>query len=366
MPAIEQGQRFPTLIEFKKALREWAIERNFTPSILDSDSHRVRAGCRSSPDCPFRIRANFNEKWGYAKVTTCDDVHNCVSTSQELVSQTIRRPEASKLKFLVEAVPKLLTIDKETTTATIIDAVEKKYGQKIALRQAQKVKQLLVPKTTKPCRYCGLTGHSRHRCPQRQPTSAGSNVTVQDEYFDDIPDRMQSESSDPDLPRQQEQHCRMCFQPGHNRRNCPQESGTALSLDEVPVSAQRTASNRQHLHQFPMNGMAPAAENAMPVDPTISNGAQVPVSSTRQRAQFQQQRQSQNAPLTLAPSTHNARMPMTQGIQTSARTAKDTQMEAARLMQQAARLGQEAARINTEAARLNFEAARLLASSANS
>ena len=364
MPAIEQGQHFPTLIEFKKALREWAIERNFTPSILDSDSHRVRAGCRSSPDCPFRIRANFNEKWGYARVTTCDDVHNCVSTSQELVSQTIRRPEASKLKFLVEAVPKLLTIDKDTTTATIIDAVERKYGQRIALRQAQKVKQLLVPKTRKPCRHCGLTGHSRHRCPQRQPASTDTNVAVPDEYFDDIPDRMPSDSSDQDLPRQQEQHCRACFRPGHNRRNCPQANGAAASLNEVPVSAQVTASSQQQLHQFPMNGIAQAAEEAMPVDPTITNAPQVPVPNAQQRPQFQQP--PQNAPQTVPSNMHNGRMPATQAVQTPARTPKETQMEAARLMQQAARLGQEAARINTEAARLNFEAARLIASVANS
>ena len=46
MPAIVQGQDFASLQDFKTALHEWAIEKGFTPAILDSDYHRVRAGCR--------------------------------------------------------------------------------------------------------------------------------------------------------------------------------------------------------------------------------------------------------------------------------------------------------------------------------
>lgn len=46
MAPIVQGQHFPSLHEFKIALRQWAIETNFTPAIIDSDLHRVRAGCR--------------------------------------------------------------------------------------------------------------------------------------------------------------------------------------------------------------------------------------------------------------------------------------------------------------------------------
>jgi hypothetical protein len=53
MPDIVQGQEFPTLKDFKKALTDWAIEKNFTPAILDSDNLRVRAGCRYGPFLPF-------------------------------------------------------------------------------------------------------------------------------------------------------------------------------------------------------------------------------------------------------------------------------------------------------------------------
>jgi hypothetical protein len=43
---IALGQRFDSLQEFKAALRNWAVEACFTPAILDSDSRRVRVGCR--------------------------------------------------------------------------------------------------------------------------------------------------------------------------------------------------------------------------------------------------------------------------------------------------------------------------------
>jgi hypothetical protein len=46
MAPLFQGQQFASLQQFKDALRAWAVQANFTPAILDSDSHRVRAGCR--------------------------------------------------------------------------------------------------------------------------------------------------------------------------------------------------------------------------------------------------------------------------------------------------------------------------------
>ena len=56
------------------------------------------------------------------------------------------RAETSKLKFLLEAVPHLLTVDQSTPPKAIIDAVRQKYGTEIALRQAQKVKANLCPR----------------------------------------------------------------------------------------------------------------------------------------------------------------------------------------------------------------------------
>ena len=174
---IEPGHIFPSLADFKEALRQWAIERNFTPHILDSDSHRVRAGCRSSPDCPFRIRANYNAKRGDARVTIVDDVHTCGLTGQGPAHQNIKRAETGKMKFLMEAVPRLMTVTAETTIPNIIEVVERHYGQQIPKRQAQKVKGALVQRVKGPCRHCHRVGHTRRYCPQLRSTMPEHNPT---------------------------------------------------------------------------------------------------------------------------------------------------------------------------------------------
>ena len=43
MPPIVYGDSFASINEFKARFREWAVEENFTPHILDSD---IRVGCR--------------------------------------------------------------------------------------------------------------------------------------------------------------------------------------------------------------------------------------------------------------------------------------------------------------------------------
>ena len=227
MAAIAEGQVFPSLLAFKKALHEWAIDRNFTPHILDSDCHRVRAGCRSSPDCPFRVRCNFSEKRGNARVTTCEDIHNCVSTSEQKISQTIKRPEAGKLKFLIEAVPKLLKVPEELTVELITQAVERRYGQKLPLRQAQRVKRALGAKPKGPCRQCRQMGHSRKGCPQACPpgTSDPSGLSFNDLDEDDSGMHV---DFDDDGQGEANHQCAHCLQPSQNC-TCDPHTATATA-----------------------------------------------------------------------------------------------------------------------------------------
>lgn len=353
MPTIDEGQIFTSLLEFKKALRDWAIEKNFTPHILDSDSHRVRAGCRSSPDCPFRIRANYSEKRGNARVTTCDDVHNCVSTSEQLVSQTIKRPEAGKLKFLVEAVPKIIDMEEPITTTIIIEAVKRKYGQNLPLRQAQKVKRALGCKPHGPCRECRRMGHSKKTCPQLYPGGVNPNPTPRGEPLNldanlhdggmqvDSNNGVQADSNSENRLRT-EHRCTRCFQPGHTRNHCPLEALSATSVDGGGVPHEGRG--------LPTNHLVGQAPDEVSIDPNLRSSTQ-----RAGRGTVQSQASSNVAQATDTHSNSNQTSMLHHEQPT--RTNQDTRLEAARLMQQAARLMQEAARLNAEAAKLTLSAA---------
>ncbi|KAL8836032.1 MAG: hypothetical protein Q9170_003077 [Blastenia crenularia] len=337
MPPVVVDDIFPSLLAFKTALRQWAIERNFTPHILDSDSHRVRAGCRSSPNCPFRIRCNWNEKRRIAKVTTCEDVHNCISTTTETAAhQDIKRAETGRLKFLVEAVPQLLDVTTTTTTNSIIEAVEARYGQRIPLRQAQKVKRELAGRVHGPCRYCRTPGHSRRNCPiRKERESAGIMIAptteeLEPQQFQYPHDQIIANGTHGYQGPPNEQQCMLCLEPGHHRSNCPRREVTPNGhMEDHPVyqdapHPQPPAYSIPHdpinHHEVPYgHSNLPTPTHSAPPDDSLTPQPQVD------------------------PSLDQINPP---------ETPKEVQARAARLMQQAARLMNEAARLNAEAARL--------------
>jgi hypothetical protein len=201
MPPLHLRQEFPTLKAFKDALHTWAIEAHFEPRILKSDTGRVRVGCKRDPNCPFVIRCNWERKGGrepLARVTVMRDKHTCVngvdwaggsgnagaggapmgtveirqddegnimggarvlgpvegrqrdsmsrggdSTGGEQmipVLPKVQRNSASRLPFLLEKLPHLMNITKQTTPMEIRDCLLRTYGAEVHLQQCRRAK----------------------------------------------------------------------------------------------------------------------------------------------------------------------------------------------------------------------------------
>lgn len=345
MPEIVEGQRFPTLGDFKEALRQWAIEDNFTPHILDSDKQRVRAGCRSGPGCPFRIRVNYNIKLHAAKVTTVTNEHTCAGNNGQRLQQNCKRSEIAKLSFLVKAIPELLgPINKETRPIEIIEAIERRYGQRLLHRQAQKAKQYIV---RKPCRHCHQFGHISRNCPQR-PADAE-------------PDPMDDEDSSSEERPRKRSRCLLCFQTGHNRKNCPQKANLEARNQEAAM-IQNQLTTAAYAPNLPPGqrfegtfGLEPVIEDGStmtnqdeqePPGPTgpFPPNRSIDAPPGRPNTRDGGQRRSTAQPHVVAP-----QLP---ALPPQPASAQNPRAQAAQLMQQAASLMQEAARLNFEAARL--------------
>lgn len=259
------------------------------------------------------------------------------------------------MKFLVQAVPNLMEITSKTSTKDIIDTVAGAYGSDIMLRQAQKVKAYLLRRQKKQkrnkCGRCGQEGHNKRNCLQRQPQQRTGSVpsleTIDAMQSDADGEDLPTSASDEQTPRTQEQHCRICHQAGHNRRNCRQKDAQS---NEVTASASASA---------PAPAPAPAPQSSS--NKLTRNGnvqrrvpGPVPVTTLTEDAQYtytaaadMPDDQIFHSPtIAVMPSDTSSRPPPV--LHTNVFAAQ----EAARLMQEAARLTQEAARLNHQAANL--------------
>lgn len=54
-PVMNLGTMYPTMNDFRMAIRQFAINEEFALGTEKSDKKRFRGFCKSSPDCPWRI-----------------------------------------------------------------------------------------------------------------------------------------------------------------------------------------------------------------------------------------------------------------------------------------------------------------------
>ena len=191
-----------------------------------------------------------------------------------------------------------MTVDKNTKTSAIVQAIEEKYNQTIPMRQAQKVKIMLAGRHKKwaRCKGCGFKHHGNANCKVGNPPPSSEEGSEHESEHDGEENELET------------------FRPivGRNAERSPQRS-LPPSLNSAPVSQARAI---------------------------VTDGRQnVPEAQTRDGAQQQ---------------LEGAASCGTNGTSGFVvfHTRKEAQLEASRLMHKAAALMSEAAIYNAQAAML--------------
>lgn len=351
---------------------------------------------RTSPNCPFRIRCNFNTKNGVASVTTLDNVHTCTSRSR-VGEPNIKRTETCKLKFLLEVVPQLMTVDRSTPTKAIIDAVKARYGSEIAMRQAQKVKATLIPKSTEQSSCaCGSTDHAPENCPnERQPGFPQQNDSPTENSQTDV-QVMEDIQATPAIPpppppaqnQAQRKSSRGLQQPAAHKAQAYNSNRPAIDPELINEnSASYGFMNQSSSSPLRTHASVPVLPPPSQPQPHHQQPQQQPIQQEQQQNQHQQhhqqqqqhqqqqlqqpqqqqQQQQQQHQASLGPVSsitdqtisHAGPSPQnpSAAIPQQPPSATDVRLEASRLMSLAAQHMQEAARLNAEAARLTASVA---------
>ncbi|WVZ73610.1 hypothetical protein U9M48_021896 [Paspalum notatum var. saurae] len=106
-PNMDIGSIYPTMKEFRMALRQFAIKKEFRLGTEKSDKKRFRGFCKSRAECPWRIVATRQADNTSIK-NTCDnlvDEHNCESSSRMRTTTPSKNWVASKAESILRVTP---------------------------------------------------------------------------------------------------------------------------------------------------------------------------------------------------------------------------------------------------------------------
>lgn len=131
------GQRFSSLEEFKNVIRSISVRQYWNLRVIRSNKKSVVIGCRSGPNCFFRVVCRYNSNKNSTYITSVQDNHSC-RRDADAPSRTPARSEASHVRFLLREIPKLFDMKTKIKGQDVVDAVKRYHGYDIAMRQAQR------------------------------------------------------------------------------------------------------------------------------------------------------------------------------------------------------------------------------------
>ena len=162
LPSIDIGTTYPSLEDVKQATTAHAISQGWTCGVHKRDKTRILLRCRTGPDCPFHLRAE--QYMEGAKICALKPDHNCNFQPDQ---GHIPRSHLSRMKFLRQQLPTIMTLDAGTTAKEISEAIFQRFGTRVSVKQCQNLKPGPKRKRTPSqgtCSRCGETGHNRITC----------------------------------------------------------------------------------------------------------------------------------------------------------------------------------------------------------
>lgn len=132
---LHVGQRFASLEDFKALVRSISVRQHWELRVTRSNKKSVVIGCRSSPNCFFRVVCRANRNATY--ISSLQDSHSCRRNATS-TTKTPARSEASHVRFLLSEIPKLFDMRNKIKAQDIVDAVKRYHGYDISTRQAQR------------------------------------------------------------------------------------------------------------------------------------------------------------------------------------------------------------------------------------
>ncbi|KAL2005364.1 hypothetical protein VTN00DRAFT_2575 [Thermoascus crustaceus] len=162
---LHVGQRFDSLEEFKTNIRSISVRQHWDLRVVRSNKKSVVLGCRSSPNCYFRVVCRANKNATY--ITSLQDSHSCRRNPASPRS-TPARSEASHVRFLLSEIPKLFDMKNKIRGQEVVDAVKRYHGYDISMRQAQRALTKLQPR--RPRVHPDQAPDSDGNAPEQQQT----------------------------------------------------------------------------------------------------------------------------------------------------------------------------------------------------
>ncbi|KAL5320366.1 hypothetical protein ACEPPN_011167 [Leptodophora sp. 'Broadleaf-Isolate-01'] len=116
-PSLKVGDKFNSLRAFKDAVIDQAVHERWEPRCKKSEMLYVRYTCFFENTCQWRARCNWSPKAEEATISVWEGEYACFDQVRH------QRPVVARIAYLLELVPKLMTVERRTHISSIRDQI---------------------------------------------------------------------------------------------------------------------------------------------------------------------------------------------------------------------------------------------------